>query len=480
MLAALVFPIVVGAVPLFVLTRRLISVPFAGAVLLIASSLGATLATWLGISVVRTTLVLMVALNVVAAWVAHRLRSTNGDAGRRSRDLGDLGLVVWFTIPALALLLVRPPDPIGWDARSIWWFHASWFRGGGDLVRESLANPLLSFSQPSYPAGNPASIATLWAITGTREDLVVAQSLTAVLSGLAIASLALVLVHHHRAVGPIGAATLLVAVATHHAQGLAAAGYVDVLAAASLVTALSAYLCLREPRLSLSLGSVALAAAAVSKNEGFAFGVVVLVLAIGATDHGRLRTAAWGMLALIPAVLWRLVVQLHLAEPIPTSAPVSRDPQMWERLRVALFAVFRESANVLIPTFVACILLVAAVAIRCRRPNDVPPRSVVPPVTLLGASVLCGIVAALAYALGDYDLAWWFATSLDRVAVTPELFALASLVTMIPIAGALIRPPGPADEATLSLGSVALQEPGSEESGANVAGDDQFSSHSAI
>jgi len=338
--------------------------------------------------------------------------------------------------PLVVAVAALPAAPLGWDARSIWWFHASWFRSGGQVAQDSLGNSLLSFSQPDYPAGNSAAIATLWRLTGSVENLELAQALTSVMFGLAVACLGLVLVHRHRSLASIGAATVLVAAGSNLGQGLAAAGYVDVLCAALLVTALTAHLCLIDARLALALGSVALAGASVPKNEGLTFGFIVLIAAIAATRHGRIRVAAWGALALVPALSWSLVVRVHLAEPIEDQAPLSSDPQVWERLGVSIPAVFREISPVVWPTLLVCLLLAVAIALGRQRSSP-PWSSLVPACTLPAVRIACAFCASMAYAVGPYDLSWWFATSLDRVAATPELFAMASLVTMVPVATAL-------------------------------------------
>lgn len=453
MIVALLFVFLAGTVPLIALSRSASSIPFAGAGVLVLAATGASLATAVGTSVVRVTFVLIVVANLGAIAMIIRRRVSLRQLWVRRTWLGDLGLATWFMIPSLLLLLLFPPAPLGWDARSIWWFHASWFRSGGQVAQDSLGNSLLSFSQPDYPAGNPAAIATLWRLTGSVENLELAQALTSVMSGLAVASLGLVLVHRHRSLASIGAATVLVAAASNFGQGLAAAGYVDVLCAALLVTALAAHLCLNDARLALTLGSVALAGASVTKNEGLAFGFIVLIAAIAATRHGRIRVAASGALALVPALSWSLVVRVHLAEPIEDQAPLSSDPQLWERLRVSVPAVFREISPVVWPTLLVCLLLAVAIALGRQHGSSLPWSSLVPACTLLAVGIAGAFGASMAYAVGPYELSWWFATSLERVAATPELFALASLVTMVPVATELWRHSTPESEGEIATDS---------------------------
>ncbi len=310
-------------------------------------------------------------------------------------------------------------------------------------MRDGLANPAVAFSQPHYPPGVPAAIATLWRATGGSEDLWLAQSFTSVLTGLALASLALMLVHEHRDGLTIAAATALVGAAVPLGGGLAANGYVDVLSAALLVTALAAYVCIHDPRLAIGAGSISLAAAAVTKNEGFVFGALVLGVVIVATAHRRRIVAAAGVVALIPAILWNVVFKVWgVNSPDDLGADSPGDflgvlsGTGWERLKVAGPAVIRETYLIVVPAIVVLLLL----AVALWREGDRPLaglRPLRPALAFVSMAILSAIVAASVYAAGGYEMVWWLGTSLERVSSTPKLFALAALVSMTPVAGQL-------------------------------------------
>jgi len=170
-------------------------------VVLVVSSLCASVATFASLSATSLLLVVLGLVNGVAIWRLVRDRR----AVRSARSLGRPGVVVWLTAFPLVLLLVRPSVPGSWDVRSIWWFHASWFLHGGDVVREALANSLVEFSQTDYPTGNPMAIAGLWQLRGGRVDFWQAQALSAAMTALALGLLGLVLVQRGRAAGVVAA-----------------------------------------------------------------------------------------------------------------------------------------------------------------------------------------------------------------------------------------------------------------------------------
>jgi len=101
--------------------------------------------------------------------------------------------------------------------------------------------------------------------------------------------------------------------------------------------------------------------------------------------------------------------------------------------------VFGEISPVLWPTMLVCLMLAVSLALGGQRGNSLRWSSLVPACMLLAVGIACALVASIVYAAGPYELSWWFATSLDRVAATPELFAMASLVTMVPVATELWR-----------------------------------------
>ena len=92
-------------------------------------------------------LLLWVAVATVGGWALASV------AVRRPRPpLPGLGLadvaVILGPLLLMALLVRRPP--VSWDARSIWWFHASWFEQGGAATRAALATPSSWKPQPQY------------------------------------------------------------------------------------------------------------------------------------------------------------------------------------------------------------------------------------------------------------------------------------------------------------------------------------------
>lgn len=90
-------------------------------------------------------------------------------------------LLVALVVAALPVLLVDIP-PVESDARYIWWFHASWYRHGGDVTRLGMTEPSFRFSRSRYPPLLTGVIATVWHLVdayGAETALRVSQLYTA-------------------------------------------------------------------------------------------------------------------------------------------------------------------------------------------------------------------------------------------------------------------------------------------------------------
>jgi hypothetical protein len=447
--AALVFLATVGAMPAVALTGSVaLGVPLGAAATLVTSAIGASVATLTGTSVVLWVVGAALATNCLAA-LAIAGRSAGHTRWGSAVSVRGTALLVWYGVPALALLMLFRPAPIWWDARSIWWFHASWFRAGGDAVRSGLTNPAVAFSHPDYPPGDPAAIAALWSITGSGKDLPLAATTTAALTALAVVVIAMVLVIEHRdSLGSdvlvTSAALLLVVAAVHLGQGYASGGYVDVLCSALLVGALAAFVEVDDLRAAMGAGALALAGASVTKSEGLLFGAMIVMVAVVAARGRRRAVLIFGSVALAPAVLWQVAVW-------SAGAPANSDlggtgvdilvrlgrPDFWDRLVVAGPHVAREVYLIVLPAVLVLGLLAATTRGRWRTSTQALPLRT--PAALVAAAVLSAVALAFTYALGVTDLSRWVPTSLERVSSTPKLFALAGLVAMIPATLELLR-----------------------------------------
>jgi len=181
--------------------------------------------------------------------------------------------------PRDGLLLTAPVLVLGWvlttlervqvsyDGRSIWLFHARMLAGGRQLFLAQAH--LFAFSHPDYPPLVPAAVALGWRVAGATELVIGALTACAtLLAGLAVA----------RALGSTGrlapaAAALCVGVLYGVWGQYASNGFVDPLCAALVLAAAVSGLLGAPGEAPLALTLVALAA--VTKNEGLVFGLVV-------------------------------------------------------------------------------------------------------------------------------------------------------------------------------------------------------------
>lgn len=439
MAVSFVFLLVSGGIVAFALTRSLaLAVPLSVPVTLVVSSVGAVLGTTFGISIVGCNITItLIGIAVASAVIAIRYR--RGQIDRRACD--GVAVMVWFAVPATALLAHIRPIPIAWDARSIWWLHASWFLRGGSASRRGIATPALAFSHPDYPPGDPSAIATLWHVTDRGFDMWLAQTFTAVATALAITGLALLLVRGSRDPVRVTAATALVTSVAFLGQGLAAAGYVDVLCAALLVSALVAFVRLPHRPTAIAAGSVLLAGATVTKNEGVAVGIIVAAIALCFVRRPRIAQAFASAAAFIPVVLWQIAVSstgAHLKNDVGSGLLIdSLGASRRDRLFTSLDAVLDANWLVVSAALAAFLILVLVRIITHRSTRDEGELKLA--AALIAASVASGVVMAFVYAMGRFELDWWFKTSLERVSSTIRMFALASMVPMVALAARHLR-----------------------------------------
>lgn len=333
-------------------------------------------------------------------------RSPKDAPGRRPGDLvlllGPCAVLAWT-------LTVLDRFSLGWDARSIWFFHARMLVAGGDDYLE-LAR-VHGWNHPDYPPLVPAVLGYAWEVT-SEIDYRTGQILIAALTacGTVLTALAIARALRSRWTGAV-AATASVAVCYGVWEGLATNGYVDPLAA-SLVLAGAGYGILAQP--STRHEKVALAClvlAGLTKNESFTYATVMItVLVAQAVVHRRRRQASpqaplWCYgLALGAAAAWPLTVRAHglssgLVGSNAVADPASRFAQALDALLPLL-----DLAAFAVAGLVAGCLLVGGREIR---------RGVAYVLSLLA----CGCVLLSAYAVGPYEITWWLGTSLGRTSM---------------------------------------------------------------
>lgn len=312
---------------------------------------------------------------------------------------------------------------VGWDGRSIWLLHSRWFFAGGDYARAAMQNPVYLFSHPDYPPLVPATVATVWSMSGAI-DLRVGQIVITVLNATVVALVGLGFVRLVRgrlviAAGAIGAGVCLTAYL--FADGYEINAYADVLAAAS-TTAAALYLLVLPPgRAHAMVGLLCGAVAGSTKNE--AVPVVVGVLVLSAFRH-RETLRAWLPAGVVVVALfgaWGLVTHGVgvrsdlLGGPVPRGALLARTHDAGDRAAQSLRKIGSVCGGLGALTL-GCSLggLVAARRRRCQL--HVGATFWLWGVTGLSLAALVG-----AYVLSPYDLAWHLRTSLYRTTITPRL-----------------------------------------------------------
>lgn len=423
-IAAIVIVIVPGYLPALALARSAMrAVVLASPVCVVLGGLAGLVTVLLQAPVAPIAVTVFLAANVAAGWMIRRR-----PPAARMADADPVALLLFGL--AMLVLTFRPPQPIAWDARSIWWFKASWFEAGGDVVVDAVRNPIMTFSHPEYPIGVPSFLGAVWGLVG-GENLELAMAITAVLTAMALAALVATVFGRAR----IESASLVIPVALAGAiamqgQGLAAAGYVDVLCGCLVALAFVGFI---RDRSASAVAVVAWTASSLTKSDGLFFAVLLSAVALVVVEH-RLRFAVTLAVAAVPALMWMGIVRLLNPDLATDVAPggfvrlLLFDRERWTRLWDALPGVWSEMWPFLFASAVATVGLVARVgrsgaAVRLA-------------VACLTATVLVTAGLVTVYAAGLPDVHWWLDTSLDRASVTPKALALITIAVCVDELGA--------------------------------------------
>jgi len=466
-LTTLVLICALGVLPALAIVRRLLfAIPLAAATTVIVSGLGALVGTLLGVSITASVLVIAAIADALAVWSLWRGRRTALVTWARRDVLVSDGIMVCATvIPAVLLMTLFAPMPLGGDPIAIWWFHASWFYAGGETTRHLIANPAVAYSHVNYPPGVPAAQAVAWVLHGGK-DFPLAQDVSSILGGFAIAGVVLILWSRQRTLGLMVAGAALIAAMSGLDMGLSASGYMDLLNATFVVTTGCALLYIQDRRLCLSMGCLCLAAASLTKGEGLLFGVVVVAVALVWRRELRVRIFLLSALAIVPAILWQLVVYSLNPNPyVDISATDflhllgARDRG---RLHVAAPHIFGASYPILFAATAVVGLLVVAALVRHPRGPSFP--ALAPALGLLVLGYLTALADALVYAAGRWpSVLSWLGASLDRTILTSRIFGLTAIVAALPLCMQLAyRPRGAAVEAEDGTGYLSAVEASTE------------------
>lgn len=325
---------------------------------------------------------------------------------------------------------------IGWDGRSIWFFHARMLLGGREVfLAQAHAFP---FSHPDYPPLVSAVLSFGWGMGGSidyRMGQLAVAALTACATLLAGVAVARALAAARWLAPMVAAACVGLAYGVWDVFG--SNGYVDPLAAA-LFLAAALYGLLAPPsgpqvRLAIALAVLG----SVVKNEGLVFSLIVLAFLAVRQLLARRRQPAisaevrprWLVMALGLTVLWPLVVRSQgLGSDLTATSFLhgeAADPA--HRLGLVLDALGPKVGLAMVGFLGLAVMGVLG-------PRDARWR-----IGGFLAAVLSATAALLAvYAIGPYEINWWLLNSLDRTDMVLRAGGLFAAVYAAVAAGGLL------------------------------------------
>ena len=259
----------------------------------------------------RTSMVPWLSLLTVIGWIWLLVtwrRSVEPSASPTPDDVpGPMALAAAALVAVVPVLLVDLPA-VESDARWIWWFHAAWFRAGGEVARDGMADRAFAPSRPGYPPLAPGTTAAVWHL-GTAYNREVALRVFQLLTASAVAAcgyyVAAVLRLERRWV--VAAAGLVAALCWGANAQVGLRGFVDLTWAAWLVPA--AVLLLAGPldRRPVTVAAVLAMAAALTKYEGQAAALLLMGLVFLRAGREWRRVAPAGAAVVAAIVGWQVV-----------------------------------------------------------------------------------------------------------------------------------------------------------------------------
>ena len=337
---------------------------------------------------------------------------TNGIADRFSL----LGSAIGGITAAIFLLRA----PVYWDARSIWFFHASWFADPSTIYVEFAQG--ISYSHPGYPPLAPSFGAFTWLLFNPSNDWI-AQTATGVLTLAATGAVAILVARNATTgFGRVAVAALTTVLLLGITRGRGLDGYVDGLAALLVVgLVLMAF----QPDDSPLIAVFALAAALV-KVEALLF-LVILILPLYVLRRRPLAPLIPGIAA---GMAWTVGMRAsgsalgswHLGNVFPWS------PDFVDRAQTIVAGLVSEPMIGL--TFVlwlGAILIVFAAKASAKVKRELFAMGTV-------AGALLAILVAV-YLATPFDLDWHLSTSADRLLIHPSMVltvgALVALTSLL-------------------------------------------------
>jgi hypothetical protein len=335
-------------------------------------------------------------------------------------------LVSWITTPA----------PLIWDARSIWFHHASWLNGPALYYREAQFLPAGAW--PDYPIAGPANMALSWQLTFTDENLWLASRVMGMLFVAAVFLAGSLIIERANpklfTVGHIVYLLLFASSAALIGNGWFNTGYQDSFQAVTVLLLFAILISIQKTnqlRLSIAAAVVFLLAANI-KQEGFWFATGVLALGLFVVV---VRGLIWPLILLAWAAVVRLIwggisENLGMPENSHTAEVFDRLPQLIDFGSAAWVSIEQIWTEAIQPRSLLVVLAVVAAALSILLGREWKPTEKLALATAWAmAPIGVLLVAVVTYALGEsHDLSWWLGTSYTRITATFDLLAFGLML----------------------------------------------------
>jgi hypothetical protein len=360
----------------------------------------------------------------------------------RDRWPGAAAVTVLILTLIWCLLPLRAPS-VGWDARAIWLLRSSWFAGGHNFLLASFRSPGSIIAHSSYPPLVSTSVAVTWQLTGDHTERV-GVVVVAFLNAVATFATAWVIVEASRnlvggqrrgkdrplalIVGVVGA--VLFTLATFKVFGpFSTNGYADPLWSVAAVGAIGYGLVLPTTKRNVGAAAILLAVSGLTKTEGTATAVVLVVLITlrysscaspsflggSAGSRWRWRAVAAGATGLVLLSVWPILARLeHATRDVNTSG--QREGTWDSRTHVTVSAMAPYLHVLLVA---APLALVAGVVLRRHRERAGLGNDLWAWLGLLGGLSVIGA----SYITGPGNTAFWLYTSVHRTTMFAAIAA---------------------------------------------------------
>lgn len=331
----------------------------------------------------------------------------------------------------LALVVLYPPAPLGWDARSIWLFHASWLNDSASAFIDAQNLTAIEWAHPDYPLLGASTIAVLWGILGQGENLTLGIQIVTVITVSTAALSGSLAISNLSKTGNIWinlvAFGLLIIAGFSIGGGLFNQGYMDTLQAFVVICLMSALLPALIGRLTFSqaffAGIVGIAAMSI-KQEGFWFSLIVVAVMLVITFQDQYSAKYFPLVLLLGFfALWKIFLEsIHSVQQADVAGISDRLPELLNFDSTAWNIIMRLLTNEGFTYLgrTAVLILLFSVAILVSNPGKFSFKLVS---LLIGSWLLIIAVILLTYALSQTrdKIDWWLATSFIRVISTPIL-----------------------------------------------------------